>query len=132
LTAYLIEYASEDERWADLVEVLQRARPQIANEGDQDDAGSQDYGHVYLIRSGKVYKVGSSRAVYSRTATVVRQSPLGGDLIHTISTDDPEGIERYWHKRFKSSRINGNNKMSGEWFALSAADVAAFKRRKTM
>ena len=90
MTAYLIEYASEDERWADLVEVLQRARPQIANEGDQDDAGSQDYGHVYLIRSGKVYKVGSSRAVYSRTATVVRQSPLGVDLIHTIATDDPE------------------------------------------
>jgi hypothetical protein len=128
----LIKYASTDERWVSLVDILQRAKPQVANEAEQRDAGAQDYGHVYLIRSGKSYKVGSSRAVYSRTATVVRQSPLGGDLIHTIATDDPEGIESYWHERFKSSRISGNNKMSGEWFMLSAADVAAFRRRKTM
>jgi len=128
----LIAYALKNDQWADLVEILQRATPQGANEIEQADPGPQDYGHVYLIKSGKVYKVGSSRAVYSRTATVVRQSPLGGELIHTISTDDPEGIERYWHERFGSSRINGSNKMSGEWFSLSAADVAAFKRRKTM
>lgn len=128
----LIEYASKDERWTDLVEVLQRAMPQTPLASEPSHIETKDYGHVYLIKSGKAYKVGSSRAVYSRTATVVRQSPLGGDLIHTISTDDPEGIEHYWHERFKSSRINGNNKMSGEWFSLSSSEVAAFRRRKTM
>jgi hypothetical protein len=83
-------------------------------------------GFVYLIKSGRHFKIGKANSVDARHRQLKIQLPLAAEVVHRIKTDDPYGIESYWHRRFADKRLNG------EWFALSAEDVKAFRRRKFM
>ena len=83
-------------------------------------------GYVYLAKSGRRYKIGQTNDLVRRTNELRIQLPERVSLVHQSSTDDPLGIERYWHQRLAHLRANG------EWFSLGAAEVAIFKRRKFM
>jgi hypothetical protein len=62
----------------------------------------------------------------SQAGNPVPSIPDPPKMIHKIKTDDPSGIEAYWHKRFQEGR------KGGEWFDLTADDIKAFKRRNFM
>jgi hypothetical protein len=72
---------------------------------------------------GKYYKIGHTGSVGRRQYEIALRLPEKLMLVHSLTTDDPAGIEACWHKRFEPKRANG------EWFELSAQDVRAFKRR---
>lgn len=84
------------------------------------------FGAVYLLRVGRHYKVGRAKEFGQRKRQLDIQLPERAMTVHVITTDDPIGVEAYWHRRFADRRLNG------EWFALTAEEVAAFKRRKFM
>ena len=89
-------------------------------------SGNADLGFVYLIKHGSrsEYKIGRTRNPIRREGEMRLQLPERIKPIHYIETDDPSGIEAYWHARFAEKR------KEGEWFVLTPDDVRAFKNWK--
>jgi hypothetical protein len=128
LVRKLLEYCRSAPDLGDVIplceEYLQSDEPADSEEAPQVDEDA--IGYVYLIKSGRFYKIGKSNSAGRRGYEVALQLPERAETVHVIRTDDPTGIEDYWHRRFAAKRMNG------EWFSLSGSDVAAFRRRKFM
>jgi hypothetical protein len=93
-------------------------------EAEQADSTPAAVGYVYLLKHGsrREYKIGRTNNPLRREGEVGIQLPERLQPMHYIKTDDPAGVEHYWHTRFAAKR------KEGEWFALTADDVRAFKR----
>lgn len=123
LANLVLEMCGNDEAWADVRELAKPAAAP-ASRTRPTPTSEDGWGYVYLLKAGKHYKIGRSNAPGRRESELRIQLPERASMLHEIRTDDPVGIEAYWHNRFADRRLNG------EWFDLSAEDIAAFRRRK--
>lgn len=116
-------WIAERDGFDDVAALLPAAEPGAMPVVRSSPAKVED-GFVYLIKSGDFYKIGRSDDAERRFKQISIALPDKAELFHTIRTDDPPGIEAYWHRRFADRRANG------EWFKLTTSDIAAFRKRK--
>jgi len=125
LIAKVLDYCRNHDGFDDVV--------QLCNEFSSGDEpiphqkpNAVGIGCVYLLKSGRRYKIGRTNAIGRREYELGTKLPDESRTVHVIPTDDPAGIESYWHNRFAAKRTRG------EWFELDSSDVQAFKRWKHM
>lgn len=119
----VLRYCQDDPDYADVAALLEPIATLRTNEAAGPGAENLAYGFVYLVRGHPgEYKIGRTNLVDRRLSELGATASIEQQLIHEIKTDDPSGIEAYWHKRFHDKR------MRGEWFRLNAEDVKAFRR----
>lgn len=123
--AKLLEYCRVHDGLDDVTAILEGVKSSRSPAAvDGPSAAQVASGFVYLVKHGsrREYKIGRTNNPLRREGEISIELPERTAPLHVIETDDPSGIERYWHHRFAEKRKNG------EWFELTADDVRAFKR----
>jgi hypothetical protein len=128
LITKFVAYCADRPEHADVITLLEPLTAMYLG-SDADDLEPNNekpsYGFVYLLKAHRgEYKIGRTNLVDRRQSELGATASVQLERVHVITTDDPSGVEAYWHKRFQDKR------MRGEWFRLSPADVKAFGRWK--
>ncbi len=126
LVARLLEYCDGHPEFEDVVRLLKEYSPRRRSTEDNSELAEARLGFVYLIKHGSrhEYKIGKTFNPVRREGEIILQLPEKVQPVHYIKTDDPSGVEAYWHSRFS------NKRKEGEWFELTPSDVRVFKRWK--
>lgn len=124
LISYVLNYCRDKSDYNDIVGMLEKISiaKDINNVATTNESNLK-YGFVYLVKGHPgEYKIGRTNLVDRRLSELGATASIEQKLVHEIKTDDPAGVEAYWHKRFQDKR------MKGEWFKLNANDIRLFKR----
>jgi Meiotically up-regulated gene 113 len=122
LARMIVDLGAARPEFAIAAEIATRHEVQAPDEAGIDE---KIRGYVYMLRSGRRYKIGKTSDRSRRFREVGLLLPDETSQVHSIPTDDPSGIEAYWKHRFAEKRVRNT-----EFFSLTAEDVRAFKRRK--
>jgi len=123
----VLQYCREHSGFDDVIPLCEAAEAAKSSPRERLATPSvRGIGYVYLIKHGNraEFKIGRTLNPIRREGEIRLELPDKLQPIHFIKTDDPAGIETYWHRRFAEKR------KEGEWFALTFDDVQAFKRWK--
>lgn len=123
LVSKVLEYCRKHSGFDDVMQLCLDLPSNNKKKPKHEKIGGAADGCVYLLKFGRYYKIGKTNAIGRREYELAIQLPEKARTVHVIQTDDPSGIETYWHTRFAAKRTNG------EWFELDSSDVHAFKRR---
>jgi hypothetical protein len=128
LAQALLGWCRRSELFRDVAELLESSLAKHPGADSSKGGRKVVTGYVYLMKygvHGKDFKIGSTENVGRRESQIDMMSPSDVRVVHSIETDDPKGIEMYWHERFAARRVK-----TKEVFRLTPEDVAAFKRRR--
>lgn len=120
----IIDYCQGKEEFNDIIFHCSKVVLAPSKKTNLTNIDSGKVGYVYLLRHGtrNEYKIGRTYNPIRREGEIRLELPEKVQPMHYIETDDPSGIENYWHSRFASKR------KEGEWFLLTNDDVRAFKK----
>jgi hypothetical protein len=111
IVSRVAEYCRNNGNLEEVLRFCEEASSSKANKTSDDIAErSNNLGVVYLIKAGRFYKIGKIKSIGRRVYDLAIQLAEKPTTVHVIKTDDPDGIEFYWHNRFAAKRKNG------EWF----------------
>jgi len=122
ILARVRQFCASADGFADVVSIIDGGAKTIRR---STTLAADRVGFVYLIQSGRHYKIGRTDERDQRERAYNTHNP-DPRWLHVIATDDPEGVENYWHRRFAAKKL-GRTDFS---YRLDASDVAAFRRWK--
>ncbi len=129
LEQQLLDWCSTRPQYSEVQRAVEARLAQSGNHSERAQLRKVVNGYVYLFRygnHGRDYKIGMSEDASRRHSQLSAVFPGQLPVVHVIETDDPRGIEQYWHQRFEAKRIEGKK----EIFRLDPLDIAAFRSRK--